>query len=98
MKIIGTHREGCYALEDTKSGLWSNPWAFLPYDNEQQPKKYGERYEGDILGRSKGKRRMVGSTWFRIVCNDPGCKAILQVSEKEILDFFIVECKEVGDD
>jgi len=85
MKIEGPHRKGCYALAHTQTKFWGNPWAFVPYDNEQFPNAYGERFRGDKSGRHKGQRQMMGETWFRIVCNDPDCKAKLLVSENEIL-------------
>ena len=88
MKIEGQHREGCYALEHVEKGFSNTPWAFLPTGDETSP-SYGERFRGDRRGRRKGNRRMMGETWFRICCNDPDCKAMMLVSENEILELLV---------
>ena len=63
------HIKNCRALAHVEEGTWNSPWV-VPVSCYL-----------DINAGCKGRT----TNWVRFICNDPGCKARLYVSEEDLL-------------
>lgn len=66
------HRDGCRGLVNVAAGTWGSPWAYI---------------KGTVRRNNSGNLRGGGfDQWWRVICNDGDCPAILLVHQVRALD------------
>lgn len=70
-KLIGKHKDGCYAMRAYKDGTWNTPWAYVEKDGLWR----------DSIGRKGGNRR-----WCVVRCNCTDCPAKIMFLENDLLE------------
>jgi len=81
VKIVGKHREGCYAVAAEREGRWHTCWGCAVWRDDPFV----------ATSRRCGKTGTIHKRWLRIVCNDPECPAKLHIEESFILDAALLE-------